>query len=286
MKRLKRTADLRALVADWRREGLRVGLVPTMGNLHEGHLALAEYLAPHCDRLVTSIFVNPLQFGPNEDYESYPRTFGEDCAGLEARGVDAVFAPPVEEMYRGGVRQATRVEVGALAERLCGISRPGHFTGVATVVVKLFNLVQPDVAVFGRKDYQQLRVIEQVVSDLNIPVEVRGMPTVREPDGLAMSSRNGYLTQQERHIAPGLYRTLQGMAKRIRAGDDDYRRLEARGRAMLAEQGFQPDYLEVCRADDLTPAAPGDRGLVVAGAAWLGRARLIDNIELELNRDQ
>lgn len=286
MKRLKRTADLRALVQDWRGQGLRVGLVPTMGNLHEGHLALVDHLAPRCDRVVASIFVNPLQFGPNEDYENYPRTFGEDCAGLEARGVDAVFAPPVEEMYRGGVRQATRVEVGALGERLCGISRPGHFTGVATVVVKLFNLVQPDVAVFGRKDYQQLRVIEQVVSDLNLPVEVLGMPTLREQDGLAMSSRNGYLSPQERHIAPGLQRMLKGMAKRIRAGDEDYRRLEERGRAMLAEQGFRPDYLAVCRADDLAPAVPGDQQLVLAGAAWLGRARLIDNIELELNPDR
>jgi len=283
VKRLRRTADLQAQVADWRRAGLRVGLVPTMGNLHEGHLALVDHLAPRCDRLVTSIFVNPLQFGPGEDYESYPRTFAEDCSKLEARGVDAVFAPPVEDMYRGGTRQATRVEVGALGERLCGASRPGHFTGVATVVVKLFNLVQPDVAVFGRKDYQQLRVIEQVVSDLNLPVEVLGMPTVREADGLAMSSRNGYLTQAERHHAPALQRTLQGMVKRLRAGDSDFRQLEARGRAMLEEQGFRPDYLEICRADDLTPAGPGDRRLVLAGAAWLGRARLIDNIELELN---
>ncbi len=258
----------------------RVAFVPTMGNLHEGHLALVRRARALGDRVVVSIFVNPLQFDRAEDLAAYPRTPEEDAALLEAEGVDLLFLPGVEALYPEGMARHTRVEVPGVSEELCGAARPGHFTGVATIVCKLFNLVQPDVAVFGKKDYQQLLVIRKMVSDLAMPVAIEGVETVREADGLAMSSRNGYLTREERRRAPALYRTLRETAEALAAGAGDYASLEAEGRRKLEAAGMRPDYFEIRRAADLETPGPGERALVVLAAAFLGRARLIDNLEV------
>jgi pantoate--beta-alanine ligase len=272
---------LRRMIADWRRAGLRTAFVPTMGNLHEGHLRLVDVARQHADRVVASVFVNPTQFGPNEDYARYPRTLEADRAGLEGRGCDLLFAPPVEEMYPDGGGSLTWVEVERLTDRLCGASRPGHFRGVTTVVSKLFNIVQPDVAVFGEKDFQQLVVIRQMVRDLFMPIEVVGVPTVREEDGLAMSSRNGYLSAEERAIAPGLQRCLQQAAASLRSGRPVIE-VEQAGMAALRSAGFDPEYFSVVRQADLEPPTAGDRELVILAAARLGKTRLIDNLPLAL----
>ncbi len=272
---------LRRMIADWRRAGLRTAFVPTMGNLHEGHLRLVDVARQHADRVVASVFVNPTQFGPNEDYARYPRTLEADRAGLEGRGCDLLFAPPVEEMYPDGGDSLTWVEVERLTDRLCGASRPGHFRGVTTVVSKLFNIVQPDVAVFGEKDFQQLVVIRQMVRDLFMPIEVVGVPTVREEDGLAMSSRNGYLSAEERAIAPGLQRCLQQAAASLRSGRPVIE-VEQAGMAALRSAGFDPEYFSVVRQADLEPPTAGDRELVILAAARLGKTRLIDNLPLAL----
>jgi pantoate--beta-alanine ligase len=270
-------ADLRRRVRGWRREGGRVAFVPTMGNLHRGHLTLVREARTLADITVVSIFVNPLQFGPEEDFPAYPRTLERDRELLAAEGADLLFAPTAEAVYPRGQAEQTRVEVPGLSDILCGVSRPGHFTGVATVVCKLFNMVQPDVAVFGEKDFQQLRVIRRMTDDLSLPVEVRGVETVREPDGLALSSRNGYLTAAERARAPALYKTLcraRDQLEQGRASDA----VEAEGRRELASARLAPDYFSVRRAEDLAAPAPADRDLVVLAAAYLGRARLIDNL--------
>ncbi len=272
--------DLRRQVRAWRMAGERIALVPTMGNLHAGHLTLVRQAREVADRVVVTIFVNPLQFGVGEDFESYPRTMQHDSAALEASGTDLLFAPTVDEVYSRPQRLQTRVDVPELSDILCGASRPGHFVGVATVVCKLFNMVQPDVALFGQKDYQQLMVIRHMVSDLCLPVEIIGVPTVREADGLAMSSRNGYLTTQEREQAPELYRIMRSTADEIEAGAEDYAKLEADARQHLENAGFRPDYYTIRRADDLAEPAAGDRGLVIVAAAYLGRARLIDNLSV------
>lgn len=272
---------VREQVAAWKRQGLRVGFVPTMGNLHSGHLALVHAAREHSDRILASVFVNPTQFGPGEDYESYPRTLAEDQRQLAAAGTDLVFAPPVEEMYPDG-EPLTRVNVDQLDQHLCGASRPGHFRGVATVVAKLFNIVQPDLAAFGEKDYQQLAIIRRMTRDLCLPVEILGVPTVREADGLAVSSRNQYMSDSERSLAPELYRHLEQAREAIVAGERNYPDLCQRLGRSLEEQGFRVDYFEVVNADTLAPAAPDDRYLVVAAAAWLGKPRLIDNIALEI----
>jgi pantoate--beta-alanine ligase len=278
---LEAVSDLRAQVAQWRRAGLRIALVPTMGNLHAGHLDLVRRARERAERTVVSIFVNPLQFGEGEDFAAYPRTLEGDRRALVGAGADLLFAPGVGEVYPGGLATQTRVEVPGLSDILCGASRPGHFRGVATVVCKLLNMVQPDLAVFGEKDFQQLLVIRRMVADLSMPVEVLGAPTRREADGLAMSSRNGYLTPEERRRAPRLYRALEEAAAALRRGEP---RAEAQRRALagLREDGFAPDYLEVRRAADLGVPGPEDRDLVILAAGRLGAARLIDNLRVRL----
>lgn len=275
-------ADVRAQVQAWHRAGERVAFVPTMGNLHAGHLALVARARELAERVVVSIFVNPLQFGEGEDLEAYPRTPEEDRQQLQAAGADLLFMPSEQEIYPGGREGVTFVEVPGISGLLCGASRPGHFRGVATVVCKLFNIVQPDVACFGQKDFQQLAVLRRMVSELNMPLEVVGVPTVREVDGLAMSSRNGYLNAAERKIAPRLYQTLQALAERVQRGERDYPALEASGRQMLQQGGLQPDYLVLRRASDLLPPQGDEASLVLLAAAYLGRARLIDNLLIEL----
>ena len=268
---------LRARVQFWRRGNQRIAFVPTMGNLHAGHLRLVERARELAERVVVSAFVNPLQFGPNEDLDRYPRTLEADRKALDNLGVDLFFVPGVEEMYPHGLELATRVQVPGLGERLCGAFRPGHFEGVATVVAKLFNMVQPHTALFGRKDYQQLVVIRRMVADLDWPIDIEAVDTVREPDGLAMSSRNQYLDAAERKQAPRLYQALQQLAGRIRAGEGDFAALGREAMEVLAAAGFSPEYVEVLDADSLEAPAEG-RPLVVLAAARLGKTRLIDNL--------
>lgn len=279
---VKTISELRSHVADWRAQGDTVALVPTMGNLHDGHLALVAEARRHAVRVVVSIFVNPLQFGENEDIDSYPRTFAEDRLKLEQTGVDLLFFPSVQEVYPAGPALATRVEVAGLGEILCGRSRPGHFAGVTTVVAKLFNMVGPDVAVFGEKDFQQLALIRTMVRDLDFPLQIVGVATQRELDGLAMSSRNAYLTPAQRALAPKLYALLQEMAVKLGEGRCDYGKLEEFACKSLEHAGFIPDYVAIRRASDLAEPVAGDTGLVILAAAWLGKARLIDNLQVTL----
>jgi pantoate--beta-alanine ligase len=275
---INKVSDLRAQVNTWSRGG-NVAFVPTMGNLHAGHLSLVQAARKVADRVVVSIFVNPLQFGEGEDFDSYPRTMERDARMLEGEGTDLLFAPSVQTMYPKPQEQQTRVEVPDISDMLCGVCRPGHFVGVATVVCKLFNMVQSDVALFGKKDFQQLMVIRRMVEDLAMPVRVIGVETMRESDGLAMSSRNGYLTAEDRATAPMLFRTLSGIAQRLREGSDDYAGLESQAVRELDEHGFGPDYVAIRRAADLAAPEPGERELVILAAAYLGKARLIDNID-------
>ena len=280
MNTVKTVRELRAAVARARGEGKRIAFVPTMGNLHSGHAALVTKAAQRADFVVASIFVNPLQFGAGEDLDKYPRTLAADQETLLQAGCHLLFAPTVEEMYPDGMTVQTRVSVPQLSEGLCGASRPGHFEGVATVVSKLFNMVQPDLAVFGEKDYQQLAVIRAMVRDLNMPIQIIGEPTVRAEDGLALSSRNGYLNAEQRAAAPALYQALGQLAEGIRRGRRDFAALLDEGQAKLVAAGFRPDYLEVRHALTLKPAQPGDRDLVILGAAYQGSTRLIDNLEI------
>lgn len=283
MNTVKTVRELRAAVARARSEGKRIGFVPTMGNLHSGHAALVTKAAQRADFVVASIFVNPLQFGPGEDLDKYPRTLAADQETLLQAGCHLLFAPTVEEMYPDGMNAQTLVSVPQLSEGLCGASRPGHFDGVATVVSKLFNMVQPDLAVFGQKDFQQLAVIRALVRDLNMPIQIIGEPTVRAADGLALSSRNGYLNEQQRDTAPTLYRTLSHMADAIRQGRRDYTALIAEHQQQICDAGFKPDYLEIRQALNLRPATGEDRDLVILVAAVLGATRLIDNLHLNLD---
>ncbi|PNG29533.1 pantoate--beta-alanine ligase [Pseudomonas protegens] len=283
MNTVKTVRELRAAVARARSEGKRIGFVPTMGNLHSGHAALVAKAAQRVDFVVASIFVNPLQFGAGEDLDKYPRTLAADQEKLLEAGCHLLFAPSVEEMYPDGMAGQTRVSVPQLSEGLCGASRPGHFEGVATVVSKLFNMVQPDLAVFGQKDYQQLAVIRALVHDLNMPIQIIGEPTVRATDGLALSSRNGYLSPEQRAIAPVLYRSLSQIAQAIRDGERDYPRLLAEQQQQLEAAGLRRDYLEIRHAKNLRPATAEDRDLVILVAAYLGATRLIDNLHLDLD---
>ncbi len=280
MKRVDSVHALRGRVRAWRAAGERVVLVPTMGNLHRGHTELVEHARGIGDRVLVSIFVNPMQFGQGEDFASYPRTLEADAGKLEAAEADLLFHPGVEEVYPRPAGEQTRVEVPGLSAILCGASRPGHFVGVATVVCKLLNMAQPDAAVFGEKDFQQLMVIRRMVEDLAMPVEIVGVPTVREPDGLALSSRNGYLTVDERRRAPALYRVLAAAAEALREGRSDYGALETAARDELHGAGLRPDYFEIRRQADLGIPGPGESSLVVVAAAYLGRARLIDNLSV------
>jgi pantoate--beta-alanine ligase len=269
---------LRARVMGWKRQGLRVGFVPTMGNLHAGHYSLIMLARQYADRVVSSVFVNPTQFGPNEDYTRYPRTPDADTTGLEGAGCDVLWLPTVESMYPFGIELAARVHVPGVSSVLEGECRPGHFDGVCTVVSRLFNQVVPDVAAFGKKDYQQLAVIRQMVTDLAFPIQILGGSIVREADGLAMSSRNQYLSAQERPRAAEIRRTLQQMRQAMLAGTARAE-VEAAARAHLTGAGFQVDYA-VVRRPDLTEPGPADTGARVALiAARLGRTRLIDNLE-------
>jgi pantoate--beta-alanine ligase len=273
-------AAVREHVQAWRREGLRVAFVPTMGNLHAGHVSLIEAARRHGERFVASIFVNPMQFGPNEDWAHYPRTPREDERMLSGAGCSLMFMPDVTEIYPNGAERATRIEVPGLSRILEGEFRPGHFEGVSAVVAKLFHIVEPDVAVFGEKDFQQLTVIRRMVADLCMPVEIVGAPTVRDHDGLAMSSRNQYLTAAERALAPQIYVALEAAARRLRAGDVDFASIEHAGFHELETTGFRPDYFSVRKAQDLCTATPQARELVILTAARIGKARLIDNVQV------
>jgi len=281
MQTLNTIAALRDLLKGSRREGKRIALVPTMGNLHQGHIRLVETARREADIVVASIFVNPLQFGANEDLDSYPRTLAADQEKLTAAGCDILFAPGVSEVYPEGQDNQTLVEVPGLSDLHCGASRPGHFRGVTTVVCKLFNIVQPDVAIFGLKDYQQVAVIRKMVRDLCIPVEIVGVPTERAGSGLALSSRNGYLSEQELAIAPLLQQTLQQTANAVRNGNRDFATLEEQAQQALEAGGFKRDYFRILCRDTLQPPESGDvRPLVILAAARLGPARLIDNLEI------
>jgi pantoate--beta-alanine ligase len=280
METVTTVAAVRKRVRAWHREGLRVAFVPTMGNLHPGHVSLIEAARQHGDRFVASIFVNPMQFGPNEDFAHYPRTPTQDEKMLAAAGCNLMFMPDVAEIYPSGSERATRVEVPGLSRVLCGEFRPGHFEGVTTIVATLFNIVQPDVAIFGEKDFQQLTVIRRMVADLCVPVQIVGAPTVRDADGLAMSSRNQYLTTEERRIAPRIHEILTATAKRLASGDNDFAGLESAGARQLEAAGFKPDYFAVRAAVDLSAPKPNSDYLVVLTAARLGKARLIDNVQV------
>ena len=272
---------LRAVVRGWRSQGQTVGLVPTMGNLHAGHHSLLKLARARADRVVATVFVNPTQFGPNEDFERYPRTLVQDQAGLAEHGCDLLFAPEVATMYPFGAEQSVSIHVPGITDTLEGAHRPGHFDGVATVVCKLFNLVQPDLAVFGQKDFQQFKVIERMVRDLALPVKVMGAPTLRAEDGLALSSRNQYLTEAERKQAPLIRQTLQQMRDLLGRGHARHI-IEEVAHSKLERAGFVPDYAAIRRADDLSEPADGEReGLVALIAARLGTTRLIDNLPFD-----
>jgi len=277
-------AELREALAAPRVRGLRIAFVPTMGNLHEGHLELVRRARMLADLSVVSLFVNPFQFGEGEDYLGYPRTLESDLEHLRELAVDCLFLPETEALYPEGLERVTRVEVPELGEILCGRFRPHFFRGVCTVVNMLFNLVGPSVAVFGEKDYQQLVLVRRMVRDLKMPIAIESVPTVRERDGLAMSSRNLYLSDEERGRAPHLYRVLGAAAERGAAGERDLAAIEQEAVRALEARGFRPDYVSARRADDLAPPAPDDTRLVVLAAAWLGRARLIDNVAVNRGR--
>ena len=275
---------VRERVSAWRQEGLRVAFVPTMGNLHAGHMSLIEAARKHGDRFIASIFVNPMQFGPNEDFAHYPRTPKQDEHMLADAGCDLMFTPNIDEIYPRGAGSATRVEVPELSRILCGQFRPGHFEGVSTIVATLFHIVEPDVAIFGKKDFQQLTIIRKMVADLCIPVKIIGAPTVRDADGLAMSSRNQYLTTEQRQIAPLIYKTLTAAAQRLSSGDKQFLEIQRAGLRTLEAAGFKPDYFAVRQVVDLAPPEPGATELVVLTAARLGKARLIDNVQVSVRK--
>ena len=259
-----------------------LGFVPTMGNLHAGHLSLVSRARGEHDLVVVSIFVNPLQFGANEDLDSYPRTLDADTAALIAAGCDFLFLPSAAELYGDDMQASTRVQVPELGTHYCGASRPGHFDGVTTVVTKLFNIVQPDAAYFGLKDYQQFSIIRKMVDDLALPVSVHGIETARETSGLAFSSRNGYLSAEQKAVAPLLYQTIKGIGDALAAGDQDFKHLIQAGKQQLQDAGLQPDYLAIANSATLRPATQEDSHLVILAAAFLGSTRLIDNLRVSV----
>ncbi len=274
-------AELQHLVRTWRQAGENIALVPTMGNLHAGHINLVKRAQTLANRVIVSIFVNPTQFGPNEDYTNYPRTLTEDTEKLTKNSVDLLFTPECSTIYPPGA--STQVSVHDLSEIHCGAARPGHFTGVTTIITKLFNIAQPDLAIFGEKDFQQLTIIRKMVHDLNIPVSIHSVPTLRESDGLAMSSRNSYLNSEDRTLAPILYQTLSEAKRQIEAGKSDFRKMELVYLQQLQQAGFQPEYFSVCRIDNLSIATITDKELVILTAVKLGKTRLIDNILVSLS---
>lgn len=275
--------SLQTTLFEARRAGQTIALVPTMGNLHEGHLDLVHKAHRLCDLVVVSIFVNPLQFGAGEDLDSYPRTLTADKEKLFAEGVDILYTPNVEEVYPEGMTAQTLVRVPGLSETLCGSSRPGHFDGVTTVVSKLFNIVQPDVAIFGEKDFQQLSIIQKMVRDLCMPVKVVGIPTARDEDGLAKSSRNSFLSEEQRNIAPVIHQTLVTCREAIACGFDNFLQLESHARMKLLQAGFEPDYFAIRDAHTLLTVTQDTEEIAILAAARLGSTRLIDNVHLTLN---
>lgn len=278
MQTIETAQELRDQLADWRGSDEHIALVPTMGNLHPGHVSLIELAREHAERVVVSIFVNPTQFVDGEDFDNYPRTMERDTRRAKLAGADLIFAPSVETMYPYGLDGATSITVPVISDEFCGSFRPGHFDGVSSVVSRLFSLVQPDVAVFGQKDFQQQLVIRRLVRDLNLPIRIVTAETVREDDGLAMSSRNQYLDDKERKIAPQLYKALQDVGKQLQAGQRDFPELEEKALEQLRQAGFEPDYVGIRRAEDLSVPDRDCDELVVLAAAALGDARLIDNI--------
>ncbi|QBB70914.1 pantoate--beta-alanine ligase [Pseudolysobacter antarcticus] len=279
MQIFSQTGELRRYVAEQRKQGQRIAFVPTMGNLHQGHYSLIEIARQHAEVVIATVFVNPTQFGPNEDFNRYPRTLEQDQAGLEQHSCDVLFVPAVDEIYPYGAEHGVRIEVPQLGDILEGACRPGHFVGVATVVTKLFNLVTPDVAVFGQKDYQQLLVIRRLTRDLGLPIEIIAGPTLRESNGLARSSRNQYLIDGQREIAAVIHQSLLSMAENVRSGITDFEKIEAEARRLLENAGLQPDYVVLRASGDLAkPALGQNTDLVGLIAAKLGSTRLIDNI--------
>jgi pantoate--beta-alanine ligase len=276
-------SGLRDALTVHRREGLRIGFVPTMGNLHQGHLALVEQARQSCDIVVCSIFVNALQFGLNEDWDKYPRTYQMDCDKLTEAGCDYLFHPDDTEMYPNGLDTQSRVICPTMTDVLCGASRPGHFEGVTTVVSKLFNIVQPDEAIFGIKDYQQLAVIRRMAEDLCMPVQITAAPIHREADGLAMSSRNSYITEQERPKVVVLKDSLEWIAQQVKEGARNFRELEALAIERIASAGFKTDYVTVSSSKTLDPAAEDDLEITILGAIFTESARLIDNLSIRLD---
>lgn len=276
------TQSLREALAAERRAGKRIGFVPTMGNLHAAHIELVKTALRNCDLVVTSIFVNPLQFGLNEDWDKYPRTLAADTAKLEAAGCNYLFCPDEKEIYPNGMAEQTRVIVPTMTDVLCGASRPGHFEGVTTVVTKLFNIVQPDEAVFGIKDFQQLAVIRRMVEDLCIPIKIVAGEIIRESDGLAMSSRNGFITAEERPHVAQLNRSLNWIKQEIVQGRRDFAVLVEAARQQIGSVGFKPDYVSICNSRTLEMAAHDDREITILGAMYTQGARLIDNVSLVL----
>ena len=280
MRTVNTIKELRAIVRGWRQQGKTIALVPTMGHLHEGHLSLVRKAAEAADIVITSIFVNPMQFGASEDLDSYPRTLVEDQSLLADAGNTLLFTPLAADVYPNGLVQHTKVVVPDVSEGHCGASRPGHFEGVATVVTMLLNMVQPDFALFGEKDLQQLTVIRKLVRDLMLPVEIIGGATVRDDDGLAKSSRNGYLSATDRAVAPALFKILQVTAERLQGSNADFQQLSEQAKAELTEAGLRPDYVNIVNSQTLKAATEDDRELVILAAAFLGTTRLIENLYL------
>jgi len=274
--------ELQTTLTKHRQAGHSIGLVPTMGNLHQGHLQLVKTAQQHANVVIVSLFVNPTQFGANEDLDSYPRTFQEDINKLEALGTDILFAPTVDEIYPLGGGNTSHVHVPDITTVLCGASRPGHFNGVTTIVNKLFNITRADTAVFGEKDWQQLAVIRRMVIDLNIPINIVGEPIVREADGLAMSSRNGYLSADQRHLAPALHACLQGIKKALTTGSTELATLKEKATSQLNSAGFRVDYLDILNPLTLSAPAADDKEFIILVAAFVGETRLIDNLYIKL----
>lgn len=281
MQTIKDISALRATISDWRQQDLKIAFVPTMGNLHQGHISLVDKAISVADKVVASIFVNPMQFGANEDIDNYPRTMAADQEKLQAAGCDLLFTPTADIIYPKGLDKQSYVEVPNVSDGYCGESRPGHFRGVSTVVCKLFNLVQPDIACFGLKDYQQVQVIQTMVEDLSMPIEIIPVATVREESGLALSSRNNYLTDEEKKIAPALSQNIQWLAQEIKT-NSDFIGLAKKAASFIDNAGMKTDYIHICHARTLQPASEDDKELVILAAAHCGKARLIDNLQVFL----
>lgn len=280
MQSVSEIKSLRSQIKAWRQQGLSIAFVPTMGNLHQGHFSLVEKAKTLADKVVVSIFVNPMQFGANEDLDSYPRTLDADKQGLAEIGTALVFTPSVDVMYPNGLAAQSYVDVPDVSMGYCGGARPGHFKGVATVVTKLFNMVQPDFACFGEKDFQQLQVIRAMVRDLSMPIEIIGVPTQREVSGLAMSSRNGYLSEQQKDTAKVLYQTLLNAGQSLEQGSKDFAAIELQAKQTLEQAGLKPDYFAIAEKDNLKPATLETKEFVILAAAFLGKVRLIDNLQV------